>query len=235
MGGTHIFEQLFDEASSTLTYIVGDALAREAMIIDPVDRQLERDLAALAKHGLTLKYTVETHAHADHITASGQLRARTGALAAAPYHCGVGPADVHLEDGEILRAGGERLQIIETPGHTMGSVCLRWRDAVFTGDTLFIGGCGRTDFQGGDAGQLYDSITGRLFCLPDETTVYPGHDYHGRRASTIGAEKRFNPRLAGKTREEFIALMAALDLPKPKLLDVAVPANRNLGLPQEAG
>jgi glyoxylase-like metal-dependent hydrolase (beta-lactamase superfamily II) len=137
-----------------------------------------------------------------------------------------------VDEGSVIRVGNEMLTAMETPGHTAGSVCYRWRDAVFTGDTLFIGGCGRTDFQGGDAGALYDSIVQRLFSLPDGTRVFPGHDYHGNRVSTIGEERRNNPRVSGKTREEFIAVMAALNLPKPKLIDVAVPANRRLGLPQ---
>ncbi|MBL8519124.1 MAG: MBL fold metallo-hydrolase [Betaproteobacteria bacterium] len=231
MSTEFIFEQLFDETSSTLTYIVGDAVTREALILDPVDHQLERDLGVLAAHGLTLVLALETHAHADHITAAGELRRRTGAKAAAPFNCGIDPADLHVEDGTAIRVGSETLTAIETPGHTAGSVCYRWRDAVFTGDTLFIGGCGRADFQGGDAGALYDSIVGRLFTLPDATRVFPGHDYRSHRVSTIGAEKRTNPRLAGKSRDEFIALMAALNLPKPKLIDIAVPANRNLGLP----
>jgi glyoxylase-like metal-dependent hydrolase (beta-lactamase superfamily II) len=227
-----IFEQLFDKTSSTLTYIVGDAATCEAVIIDSVDHQMERDLEVLASRGLRLIYTLETHAHADHITAAGELRRRTGAKAAAPFNCGIDPADIHVEEGSVIRVGNEMLTAMETPGHTAGSVCYRWRDAVFTGDTLFIGGCGRTDFQGGDAGALYDSIVQRLFSLPDGTRVFPGHDYHGNRVSTIGEERRNNPRVSGKTREEFIAVMAALNLPKPKLIDVAVPANRRLGLPQ---
>lgn len=227
-----IFEQLFDEQSSTLSYIVGDVAGGDAVIIDPVDHQLERDLALLGKHRLTLRYTLETHAHADHITSSGLLRQRTGALAAAPFNCGVTPADMHLEEGVTLTIGSETLKVIETPGHTAGSICYLWRDAVFTGDTLFIGGCGRTDFQGGSAADLYDSITQRLFSLPETTLIYPAHDYKGNRVSTIGAEKLTNPRLAGKSRDEFIALMNGLNLPKPMMLDAAVAANRNLGLPQ---
>ena len=229
-----VFEQLFDETSSTLTYIIGDAVSGEAAIFDPVEEQLERDMAALQRLGLKLKYTVETHAHADHITSAGVLRQRTGAKAAAPFNCGVTPADIHLEESSTLKLGAEVIRVLETPGHTAGSVCYVWRDLVLTGDTLFIGGCGRADFQGGDAGELYDSITQKLFTLPDETRVYPGHDYKGNRVSTIGEQKRTNPRLAGKSRAEFIALMGALNLPKPKLIDVAVPANRNLGLPHEA-
>ncbi|MFN0161283.1 MAG: MBL fold metallo-hydrolase [Burkholderiales bacterium] len=230
MGAAPVFEQLFDTVSSTLTYIVADGATREAVIIDPVDSLVERDLEVLERLGLKLRFTVETHAHADHITSAGTLRLRTGAQAAAPFNCGIEPADLHLEEGARIAFGAENLQVIETPGHTAGSICLLWRDAVFTGDTLFIGGCGRADFQGGSAADLYDSITQRLFTLPAATRVYPGHDYKGNRVSTIGAEMRTNPRLAGKSREEFVALMNALDLPAPKLIDVAVPANRKLGL-----
>jgi hypothetical protein len=161
------------------------------------------------------------------ITSPGRLlRCRSGALAAAPFNCGVTPPTPWNRAAQHGRRVPARLD------NTAGSICLLWRDAVFTGDTLLIGGCGRCDFQGGDAGAMYDSITRRLFTLPDETRVYPGHDYRGNRQSTIGAEKRDNPRLAGKTRDQFIALMAKLDLPKPAMIDVAVPANRNLGLPQ---
>lgn len=231
MADAIIFEQLFDEQSFTLTYIVADVATKHALIIDPVDHQIERDLAFLERHGLALRYTLETHAHADHITSAGLLRQRTGALSAAPFNCGVAPADLHLEEGAAISIGSETLKVIETPGHTAGSICYLWRDAVFTGDTLFIGSCGRTDFQGGSAGDLYDSITQKLFSLPDATLVYPGHDYKGNRVSTIGVEKRTNPRLAGKGRDEFITLMNALDLPKPTMMDIAVPANRNLGLP----
>jgi glyoxylase-like metal-dependent hydrolase (beta-lactamase superfamily II) len=237
-----VFEQLFDEESSTLTYVLGDPVSCQAVIIDPVDHNVERDLAVLARHGLTLAYALETHAHADHITSSGLLARRTGAKTATPFHCGVTACDLRLFDGDEVRFGHEVLSVLQTPGHTEGSVCYLWRDAghsaarnaVFTGDTLFIGGCGRTDFQGGDPGELYDSIHNELFTLPEQTRVYPGHDYKGQRVSTIGAEMRGNPRLAGKTRAEFIALMNGLNLPRPRLMDVAVPANRNLGLPHGA-
>ena len=234
-----VFEQLFDEESSTLTYILGDPVTYSAVIIDPVDLHIERDLAVLARHGLSLGYALETHAHADHITSSGLLARRTGAKTATPFHCSVTTCDLRLFDGDEVRFGSERLEVLHTPGHTEGSVCYLWRgaqldqvrNAVFTGDTLFIGGCGRADFQGGNAGELYDSITDTLFTLPEQTRVYPAHDYKGNRVSTIGEEKRNNPRLAGKSRDEFIALMNGLNLPKPRLIDVAVPANRNLGLP----
>ncbi len=179
---------------------------------------------------MTLRYTLETHAHADHVTSAGLLCQRTGAKSAAPVQCGILPADLQLDDGAAICFGDETIRALHTPGHTAGSMSYLWRDCVFTGDALLIAGCGRTDFQSGDPGTLYDSITGRLFTLPEATRVYPAHDYQGRTVSTIGEEKRCNPRLAGKTREEFVRLMNSLDLPKPRLLDVAVPANQRLGL-----
>ena len=234
--------QLFDPASSTYTYLLWDEGTREALIIDPVDEQLERDLAELQRHGLSLKWTVETHAHADHITSAARLAELTGARMAAPAGCDVGTAAVQLNDGDTLNFGAETLRVLHTPGHTAGSVCFVWAPRrqpepaqLFTGDTLLIQGCGRADFQSGDAGKLYDSITHKLFTLPDTTIVWPAHDYHGRTQSTIGAEKASNPRLAGKTREQFIALMAELHLPRPRRIDEAVPANQHSGLRQDAG
>jgi sulfur dioxygenase len=225
--------QLFDAESSTYTYILAAANGAAA-IIDPVDRHCERDLAHLRRLGLTLSYVVETHAHADHVTASGRLRELTGARACAPGGCGIAPADLQLEDGDLLRFGGEEIAVLHTPGHTAGSVSFLWRANLFTGDTLLIDGCGRTDFQGGSAGALFDSVHQKLFTLPDTTRVWPGHDYRGQSLSTIGWERVNNARLANRPREEFIALMAALDLPRPKLMDVALPANRRLGLPHAA-
>jgi len=224
------FFQLFDPESSTFTYVLADPATREAVMIDAVDSQFPEYSKLINRAHLTIKYVIETHTHADHVTGAGALREVTGAKAATPLPCGVVPADLQLEDGAELRFGHEVLVAIATPGHTVGSMSYAWRDKVFTGDSLLIGGCGRTDFQGGDAGTLYDSITQRLFALPDETLVYPGHDYKGRTSSTVGAEKAGNPRLANRTRDEFIALMGALNLPPPKKIDVAVPANRLLGL-----
>jgi glyoxylase-like metal-dependent hydrolase (beta-lactamase superfamily II) len=223
--------QLFDAVSSTYTYLLRDSDSGEAALIDPVDTQAERDLGLIAREGLKLHYTLETHTHADHITSAGRLRELTGATAVAPAGCHIGSADLQVLDGELIRFGAEVIRVIHTPGHTAGSASYLWRDNLFSGDSLLIMGCGRTDFQGGDAGMLYDSITQKLFTLPDDTKVWPGHDYRGFTVSTIGREKRHNPRLAGKSREQFIELMGELDLPKPRLMDVAVPANRRLGTP----
>lgn len=227
--------QLFDPASSTYTYILFDETTREAVIIDPVDVQLERDLATLRQYGLKLLWSVETHAHADHITSAGQLAELAGAKTAAPEGCGINTAAVQLKDGDTLSFGTEQLRALLTPGHTAGSMSYLWRDHVFTGDTLLINGCGRTDFQSGSAEALYHSLTQVLFALPDATTVWPGHDYNGRSHSTIGAEKAGNARVAGKTLDEFVAIMAALHLPKPKRIDEAVPANLTSGVRHDAG
>ena len=227
----HDLIQLFDVESSTFTYFLVDRATREAMAIDSVDRQVERDLALIKRLDLKLRYALETHAHADHITGAARLVAATGALSAAPSGCGILPANVQMQDGDVLLFGvAERLRALHTPGHTAGSMSFAWRGNVFTGDALLIDGCGRTDFQGGDAGALYDSIHARLFTLPDITRVYPAHDYRGNAVSTIGWEKRRNARLANRSREDFIDLMAHLNLPRPKMMDVAVPANRNLGV-----
>jgi sulfur dioxygenase len=226
-----IFKQLFDQETWTYTYLIADPVNKDAMLVDPVNTHIDDYLALLAKHGLQLKYTLETHVHADHITASGLLRQRLGAQTGVSALCGAETADFQIKDGDVFAfANGEQVKVIATPGHTKGSISFLWRDRVFTGDALLIGGCGRTDFQGGDAGALYDCITQRLFTLADETLVYPGHDYQQRWVSSIMQERTTNPRLAGKTREEFMAIMNNLNLPKPKLIDEAVPANRYCGL-----
>jgi len=222
--------QLFDPASSTFTYVLFDLNTREALIIDPVDEQIERDLATLREYGLKLIWAVETHAHADHITSAGKLAELAGARTAAPVGCGIGTAAVQLAHGDTLSFGTERLQALHTPGHTAGSMSFVWRDHVFTGDTLLINGCGRTDFQSGSAVDLYRSLTQVLFALPDATTVWPGHDYHGRTHSTIGQEKVSNTRVAGRSEAEFVALMDGLHLPKPRRIDEAVPANLTSGI-----
>ena len=227
--------QLFDPASSTYTYLLFDEATREALIIDPVDEQIERDLAVLREHGLKLLWTVETHAHADHITSAGQLAELVGARTAAPSGCGIHTAAMQLKHGDILRFGQERVTALHTPGHTAGSMSFLWRDHVLTGDTLLIHGCGRTDFQSGSPEALYYSLTQVLFALPNATTVWPGHDYQGRTHSTIGAEKLSNPRIAGKSLAEFRAIMEGLSLPRPKRIDEAVPANLHSGMQHDAG
>ena len=227
--------QWFDPESSTFTYLLIDEITRDAVLIDPVDTQLERDLAALKEHNVRLRWILETHAHADHITSAGQLIEHTGAQVAAPAGCGIQPAARQLQDGDTIEFGGEFVEAIHTPGHTAGSMSFLWRTNVFTGDALLIDGCGRTDFQSGSADALYSSITERLFTLSPESIVWPGHDYKGRTQSSIGYERAHNSRLAHKTRAEFVAIMDALHLPKPRRIDEAVPANLWLGVQHHAG
>ena len=228
----HGLLQLFDTTSSTYTYLIFDRPLGTAALIDPVDTAAERDLRELGRLGLTLAYVLETHVHADHVTSAALLRERTGAKCVVPARAGVDTADHRLGDGDELPLGdAPPIRAIETPGHTSSSNSYLWNGCVFTGDALFVDACGRTDFQGGDAGQLYDSITQKLFTLPDRTLVYPAHDYRGHHVSTIGYERQNNARLARRTRDEFIALMGSLNLPMPKLIDVAVPANLRLGAP----
>ena len=228
------FKQLFDPASSTLTYLIADDTAHEAVLIDPVADQVDRDVRLLREHGLTLKVTLETHVHADHVTAAHALKAATGAQTAVSVDCNAQGYDKLIKDGNVIVFGHEEILAIATPGHTPGSTSYLWRDRVFTGDTLLIGGCGRTDFQNGSAGALWESITGKLFALDDQTLVYPGHDYKGRRVSSIGEEKRFNARVAGKTREEFLFIMNNLNLPMPSRIQEAVPSNLGAGANQAA-
>ncbi len=226
-----LFHQFFDQTSSTLTYLLADPLTGDAVIIDSVKEHLGAYLTFLQEQELQLAWVLETHVHADHVTGAAGLREMTGARSAVGAAGGVGCADRQLGDGDTIVFGNEVIRVIATPGHTPGCVTYHWRDRLFTGDALMIGGCGRTDFQGGDAGQLYDSITKRLFSLPDETLVYPGHDYKGARVSCIGQEKGSNPRLAGRSRQEFIELMSHLDLAPPALIGEALPANLRCGKP----
>ncbi|NET32739.1 MAG: MBL fold metallo-hydrolase [Cyanothece sp. SIO1E1] len=225
-----LFRQLFDQDSHTYTYLIADVDAKAAILVDPVLEQVERDLKLLHELGLTLRYCLETHIHADHITGSDQLRAATGCLGIVPDRAQVSCADRHIRDGEQIELGALVIEAIATPGHT-DSHMTYWvnGDRVLTGDALLIRGCGRTDFQNGDAGTLYDSVTQRLFTLPNQTWVYPGHDYRGLTVSTIAEEKQWNARFVGRDRQSFIELMHGLNLPSPKKMMAAVPANERCG------
>jgi sulfur dioxygenase len=225
-----MFKQLFDRTSSTLTYLLVDNDSKEAVIIDPVDTHVNDYIDLINSLGIQLKYALETHVHADHITASGELRRRVAVQTGVSALCGASSADLQLNDGDVIQFGQETIKVIATPGHTAGSLSYLWQDRLFTGDALLINGCGRTDFQGGDAGVLFDSITQKIFSLADETLIYPGHDYQGRRVSNVAQERSINPRLANKSRVQFIEIMSGLNLPKPTLIDIAVPANRKCGV-----
>lgn len=223
-----IFRQLFDAECSTYTYLIGDEATRQAVLIDPVLEQVDRDLQFVRELDLTLSHVFDTHVHADHVTASGVLRERT-ACTVVGGEGGASCANVHVRHGDEVRVGGLVFRVLATPGHTDDSVSYLLGDKVFTGDAMLVRANGRTDFQNGDAGQLFDSITRVLFTLPDDTLIYPGHDYKGRTVTSVREEKRHNPRVAGKSRAEFIEVMANLNLPKPRKLDLAVPANRACG------
>ncbi|MGC2166250.1 MAG: MBL fold metallo-hydrolase [Gallionella sp.] len=219
-----IFRQFFDPDSSALTYLLGDGRG-SAAIVDPVLEHVESYLALLDALKTKLHWVLDTHVHADHITGSHLLRQRTGATSVIAHSCGAPGYDKLLVDGDTLAFGSESLGVIATPGHTPGSLCYLWRDRLFTGDTLMINACGRTDFQQGSATAMYHSITEKLFVLPDETLVYPGHDYKGRRVSCIGEEKVLNTRFAGMSLEGFVNIMNNLNLSTPKRIHEAVPAN----------
>ncbi|MBD2772102.1 MBL fold metallo-hydrolase [Iningainema tapete] len=224
------FRQLFDHESSTYTYLIADPNTQEAILVDPVLEQVERDYHLLQELGLTLRYCLETHIHADHITGTAKLRSLTLCLGVLPENAQADCADQFIQDGEMLHVGSITIQALATPGHTDSHMAYRVNgDHVLTGDALFIRGCGRTDFQSGDAGALFDSVMQRLFTLPDQTLVYPAHDYQGCTVSTIGEEKRWNPRFAGRERASFIEFMDNLNLPKPKKMMEAVPANKRCG------
>ena len=226
-----IFRQLYEPLSSTYTYLLGDEESGLAILIDPVIAAMDRDLGELHRLGLKLAYTVDTHIHADHITAAMEMKRAVGSMIAAPAYDRLPCADVGLQEGIPLRVGSLVLHPLHTPGHTDGHFAYLFGDRIFTGDALLIEGCGRTDFQNGDANALYESVRGKLFTLPDETLVYPAHDYEGRFVSSIAQEKRRNPRLGdGKTLEQFKAIMSNLNLPYPKFIDYAVPGNRQGGV-----
>jgi glyoxylase-like metal-dependent hydrolase (beta-lactamase superfamily II) len=225
--------QLFDPTSSSYTYLLWDPGTGAAVLIDPVDQQIDRDLAVVARMGLKLVLTLETHVHADHLTSADRLRRRAGSRTAAPSGCGIRTAQHQLDHGDVLRFGAEELTALHTPGHTAGSMCYLWRHHVFTGDTLLIDGCGRTDLQSGSPEALYLSLHDVLFALPPDTCVWPGHDYRGRAWTTIGTERRTNARIAGKSPEQFGKTMRGLDLPPPRRYREAVPANLRSGVPDQ--
>jgi len=225
-----IFEQFFEPVSSTFTYLLACEKTRQAVLIDPVESETARYLAALRERSLSLIYTLETHVHADHVTAADTLRKRLGSKSVVHRDAGAMCGDLLVTDGIHLAVGSLDIEVRYTPGHTNGCVSYYVGDRIFTGDALLIDGCGRTDFQQGDAGQLYDSIHNKIFTLPDDTLVYPGHDYRGNKVSTVGHEKRENQRLGRAiSRDAFIDLMANLKLAYPKQIDVALPANQACG------
>jgi glyoxylase-like metal-dependent hydrolase (beta-lactamase superfamily II) len=225
-----LFRQLFDRETWTYTYLIADLKTKEAALVDPVIEQVERDYKLLNELGLTLKYCLETHVHADHITGTGKLRELTDCEGIVPEQAQVACASRLIQHGESVRVGEVEIQAIATPGHTDSHMAYRVNgDRILTGDALFIRGCGRTDFQSGDAGILYDSVTQNLFSLPGDTLVYPGHDYRGQSVSTIAEEVRWNPRFGDRSRAEFIEFMNNLNLPDPKKIMEAVPANEQCG------
>ena len=230
-----LFRQLFDQESYTYTYLIADTKVGEAILVDPVITLVQRDLKLLGELELTLKYCLETHVHADHVTGTKRLWVKTGCIGVVPAHAHIRCANQHIDNGEILKIGAISAKAIATPGHTDSHMAYLVNDntdapaRVLTGDALFIRGCGRTDFQSGDAGTLYDSVTQCLFTLPDHTRVYPAHDYRGYTVSTIGEEKRWNPRFSGRNRDSYIDFMNNLNQPNPKKMMEAVPVNERCG------
>src|SRR6201985_55084 len=228
-----IFRQLFDQQSGTYSYILASRQGGEALIIDPVIEKVDRYLQLVRELDLKLVKAVDTHLHADHITGLGALRDRTRCVTVMGEQTLADVVSMRVAEGDRIEIEGIRLDVLYTPGHTDDSYSFLLDDRVFTGDTLLIRGTGRTDFQNGDPRAQYESIFHKLLKLPDETMVYPAHDYKGDTVSTIGEEKRFNPRLKVQSIDEYVDLMNNLKLPNPKMMDVAVPANMHVGLHQE--
>jgi len=228
-----IFRQLFDAVSGTYSYLLASRAGGEAMIIDPVLEKVDRYLQLIRELDLRLVKAVDTHLHADHITGLGALRDRTHCITVMGENTKADVVSMRLAEGDRLTVEGVSMDVLYTPGHTDDSYSFVMGDRVFTGDTLLIRGTGRTDFQNGDARMQYESLFGKLLRLPDETLVFPAHDYKGDTVSTIGEEKRYNPRLQVKSIDEYVALMASLNLPNPKMMDVAVPSNMKIGLAQQ--
>jgi sulfur dioxygenase len=228
-----IFRQLYDTTSGTYTYLMASRRGGEALIIDPVLEKVDRYIQLVSELDLRLVKAVDTHLHADHITGLGALRDRTHCVTVMGERSKADVVSMRLADGDKLTIEGVALDALYTPGHTDDSYSFLMRDRVFTGDTLLIRGTGRTDFQNGDARAQYDSIFNKLLRLPDETMIFPAHDYKGETVSTVGEERRFNPRLQVKSVDEYVELMSNLKLPNPKMMDVAVPANMRIGLAQD--
>jgi glyoxylase-like metal-dependent hydrolase (beta-lactamase superfamily II) len=229
-----IFRQLYDHESSTYTYLLAERAGGEALLIDPVLANTDRYVRLIDELELKLVLAVDTHIHADHVTALGALRESTGCVSAMGEMTRAECVSVRFNEGEKLCADNLHLEILYTPGHTDDSYSFLLPDRVFTGDTLLIRGTGRTDFQNGDAAAQYDSLFGKLLKLPEKTLVYPAHDYNGMTVSTIGEEKRHNPRLQVTNKQAYIDLMNSLELDNPRLMDIAVPANRSCGLKSAA-
>lgn len=226
-----IFRQLYEELSSTYTYLIACEETGQAALIDPVYPSVERDLAVINSLGLKLLYSIDTHIHADHITSAKRLKELTGSQIVYPITSQCDCPDLRVEEGRPLKVGGVTIDPLYTPGHTDDHYAYRIGDRILTGDALLIDGCGRTDFQNGDTDALYRTVRDKLFTLPDETLVYPAHDYNKRHVSSIAQEKQRNPRLGGETTiEEFREIMANLNLAYPKFIDHAVPGNQLCGV-----
>ncbi len=220
-----IMRQFFDSESFTYTYLIASGMGREGILIDPVDRHYDHYVRIISELDLKLVAAIDTHTHADHCSARCALRHALNCEAVIGQQSQAECISLHAKDNEVIHFDGISIMPLYTPGHTDDSYCFVIDDAAYTGDTLFIRGTGRTDFQGGDAGAQYDSITEKLFTLPESTTVYPGHDYNGQTSSSIYEEKQFNPRLHQVSRQGYIELMDKLNLKKPQKMDIAVPAN----------
>ena len=230
-----LFKQLFDKDTGTYTYLLADEITREAVLIDSVREQAGRDAKLIKELGLDLKYFLETHIHADHVTAVSTLKEDfPEAKSVISAKSGATCADIPVQEGDTLQFGAYTIKVFETPGHTDGCVSYVMEDRVFTGDALLIRGCGRTDFQQGSSEKLYASVKDKLFTLPGDTLVFPAHNYVGFTVSSIQEEKTLNPRLAHTTRAEFVEIMANLNLSRPRRIDEAVPANLNCGKVQES-